>query len=101
MQKRDKPCRISPLDKGRHKWRGQTQRGAGMAHPLAAGGQTGRGVEVSVSWYIWSWKPEDISMVVSALLGHNEVEAAEVRIVGQGTLSLGAVVHTTANQQAT
>ena len=53
---------------------------------------------MSVSWYIWSWKPEDISMVVSALLGHNEVEAAEVRIVGQGTLSLGAVVHT-ANQQ--
>ena len=54
---------------------------------------------VLVSWYIWSWKPEDISVVVSALLGHNEVkEAAEVRIVGQGTLSLGAVVHT-ANQQ--
>ena len=45
------------------------------------------------------WVTLSASVVVSALLGHNEVkEAAEVRIVGQGTLSLGAVVHT-ANQQ--
>lgn len=46
---------------------GQTQRGAGMAHPWQQEGKRSRGVGVS-PWYIWSWKPEDISMVVSALL---------------------------------
>ena len=45
---------------------------------------------VSVTWYIWRRKPEDISVVVSALLGHNDVkEAAEDETVGQGTFEPG------------
>ena len=45
---------------------------------------------VSVTWYIWHRKPEDISVVVSALLGHNDVkEAAEDETVGQGTFEPG------------
>ena len=45
MQKRDKPCRnkVHTWTKGVAQVEGQTQRGAGMAQPLAAGRQAEQG----------------------------------------------------------